>query len=66
MGGGTEGSKEAGGGTEGSKLSSVTFASESEDRGSNEVEGKVESKWLESPKMKDPKPLGDQGKQLSC
>ena len=47
MGGGTEGSKEAGGGTEGSKLSSGTFASESEDRGSNEVEGKVESKWLE-------------------
>ena len=28
-------------------MSSGTFASESEDRGSNEVEGKVESKWLE-------------------
>ena len=41
-----EGSKEAGGGTEGSKVSSGTFASVSKDRGSNEVEGTVDSLWL--------------------
>ena len=35
------------GGTEGLKLSTGTFASESEDRWSNEVEGKVDSNWLE-------------------
>ena len=29
------------------KLSTGTFASESEDRWSNEVEGKVDSNWLE-------------------
>ena len=45
-GGGIKGSKEAGGGTEGSKVSSGTFASVSKDRGSNEVEGTVDSIWL--------------------
>ena len=45
-GGGIKGSKEAGGGTERSEVSSGTFASVSKDRGSNEVEGTVDSLWL--------------------